>query len=121
MPEYKKDMKLLASIPRRAGNMVKGLEGMEYKKQLGSLGLLSPEQRILKGALIDTNNFHKRNRTTGVDLSSKSDRTQGNGTELHQGSVRFGIRKQFFSEREVGHWNTLHMSVAIAPSLPETG
>lgn len=71
MPEYKKDMKLLASIPRRAGNMVKDLEGMEYKKQLCSLGLLSPEQRILKGGLIATNNFHKRNRTTGVDLSIK--------------------------------------------------
>jgi len=39
--------------------------------------------------------------------------------KLHQGKFRWDIRKGFFTERVVSHWNRLLRDVGTAPSLPE--
>ncbi|GAB0190846.1 hypothetical protein GRJ2_001549900 [Grus japonensis] len=100
--------------------MVKGLKGKTYEEQLRSLGLLRLEKR--RSDLMTVYNFLKGgSRRGGADLLSlvTSDRTQGNGMKLRQRKFRLDIRKRFFTERVVSHWNRLPKEVVMAPRLSE--
>ncbi|KFV14708.1 hypothetical protein N340_14043, partial [Tauraco erythrolophus] len=119
-PQDRKNMELLERVQRRATKMIRGLEQLCYEDRLRELGLFSLEKRRLRGDLIAAFQYLKgayRKAGEGIFTRACSDRIRGNGFKLKEGRFQLDLRKKFFTQRVVRHWNRLSRDVVDAPSL----
>ena len=111
-------MELLERVQWVAMQMIRGLELLPCKDRLRELGLSSPEERGLRGDLIEAFKYLKGDyKKEGSQLFTRidSDRTRGRGLKLKEGRFRLGVREVLY--RVVRYWNRLPREAMDAPSL----
>jgi len=120
-PYLRRDIDCLEKVQRRATKMVKGFYKLPYETRLKRLKLTSPEKRRQRGDLIEA--YKILTSKEGVDphcfftLDQNRYGTRGHELKLYTRRSRLELRRNFFSQRVVPHWNRLPESVVMAESV----
>ena len=119
-PHLAADIQCLEKVQRAATKIVPGLKHLEYSDRLKRLGLTTLETRRKRGDLIETYKIlsGKENIASNIffELSDNVYNLRGHSVKISVKRSRLDVRKLFFSQRVVPHWNSLPEHVVTAPS-----
>lgn len=120
-PVYKKDLKSLEKVQRKATKMVKGLKTLSYEDRLKTLKLHSLYYRRLRGDLIQLfkilKGFGPPELKTMFELNTIH--TRGHSLKLRKKRTKLSQCQNFFAHRVVNQWNLLPRSVVDSSTLVE--
>jgi len=108
-PYYKKDMKLIEVVQRRATKLVTGMKELNYNDRLKQLGLQRLEGRRMRSDLIETFKIVNRKYSINPELFFQLDEgdRRGHDHKLLKKRFRLNVRKYAFSNRAIDNWNLL--------------
>jgi len=113
--------KRFKELERKATKMVKGLYKLPYETRLKRLKLTSLQKRRQRDDLIEA--YKILTGKEGVDphcfftLDQNRYGTSGQELKLYTRRNRLELRRNFFSQRVVPHWNRLPEPVVMAESV----
>ena len=114
---FEKDIRSRENVQRRATKMVNGMKNLSYEEWLKKLKMMSSQERRLCGDLIET--YKLITGKVKVDASqffelSYNLGTRGHSLKIVQKRAKLLPRIQFFSQRVVETWNSLHEEIVKA-------
>jgi len=109
-PHYAKDKHMLEKVQHRFTRMVPGMKELPYKDRLNQLGLWTLEDRRNKADLLEM--FEMLIGKSSPKFESLFERstlsvTRGHSVKLVKHRCKLDLRKYFFCERVIDHWNQL--------------
>ena len=125
-PRYKRDIKNIENVQKRATKMIPELREMPYKERLIKLKLPTLAYRRLRGDMIEVYKLTQGKYDPDVSnllckhedvVPEVAGRTRGHSQKLYKRKHRLEVRKHNFTLRVVDPWNSLPESVVSAPSL----
>jgi hypothetical protein len=120
-PYLKKDIHCLEQVQKRATKMIDGLKYKEYEQRLKIVGLQTLENRRIRGDLIEAYKIITSKENINVaeffQFSEVGHELRGHRYKLSVQRSRLEVRKNFFSQRVVQHWNRLPEAVVEATSV----
>ena len=119
------DREVLEQVQRRMVRMVSGLRGNSYEARLEELGLLSLETRRVKYDLVQTykivHGLDQVDSSTWFQLVGNDPprvtRETSDPLNIVRKEGRLEIRRKFYSNRVVEHWNALESDIKSARSI----
>ena len=127
-PYTQADKDKLEKVQKRAVNMVAGLRGRNYEQKLREVGLTTLEERRDRGDMIQTfrilNNIDKVEPGTWFSMANERDRLGAahtrhsrDTTRVVEGASNTDVRRNFFSQRVPGQWNSLPVATRQQSSV----
>ena len=111
----------LETVQRRATKMVHGFHNLKYHERLSQLGLTTLRNRRLRGDLIETykllTNKEDIDSQQFFQLTEDPYQLRGNNRRTYKVRSRGEIRRNFFSQRVLDHWNNLPQEIIVTDSV----
>lgn len=119
------DAEMLEKVQKKAVNMISGLSGDTYEDKLKELNIQSLSDRRLRFDLIQTYKILRQVEDVDPKIWFKlvdNNRNVNTRTPSHHLNIQpkrssLDIRRQFFSNRVVEHWNRLPNNIKEAPNV----
>ena len=111
-PYKQKHIDLLEGVQRRATKLVPELRNKSYEKRLEGLGLISLEDRRVRGDMIETYKIMTGKEDVNRDIffelaPARGDPEVARNVKIYRKRVNQNKRKYFFSQCVVEKWNQL--------------
>ena len=108
-PYYKKDIKLIKGVQRRATKLVTGMKELSYNDRLKQLGLQQLEGRRMRSDLIETFKIVNRKYNINPELFFQLDEgdRRGHDHKLIKKRFRLNVTKYAFLNRVIDNWTLL--------------